>query len=82
MQGQRSWRHAAQDAAWPYLAVADSLRGRIDGGEWLPGEALPSMARLAETYRVSRATINRAVGVLVDEGKLTTVKGWGVFVAT
>jgi len=48
----------------PYLAVADSLRGRIDGGEWLPGEALPSMARLAETYSVSRATINRAVGVL------------------
>lgn len=64
----------------PYLAVADALRERIDGGEWLPGEALPSMAQLAEAYGVSRSTIDRAVHVLVDEGKLTTVKGWGVFI--
>jgi DNA-binding GntR family transcriptional regulator len=65
----------------PYLAVADALRERIDSGEWLPGEALPSMAQLGKAYSVSRSTIERAVHVLVSEGKLTTVKGWGVFVA-
>jgi GntR family transcriptional regulator len=65
----------------PYLAVADALRKRLDAGEWLPGEALPSMAQLGKEYTVSRSTIDRAVHVLVDEGRLTTVKGWGVFVA-
>ena len=62
------------------FAVADALRERIESGEWLPGEALPSMAQLAQAYGVSRSTIDRAVHVLVDEGKLTTVKGWGVFI--
>lgn len=65
----------------PYLVVADALRERIDYGEWLPGEALPSVADLAETYEVSSSTAGRAVKVLVGEGKLTTVKGWGTFVA-
>jgi len=66
----------------PYLAVADALRERIDSGEWLPGEALPSIAALAQEYAVGRSTAGRAVRVLAEEGKVTTVKGWGVFVAT
>ena len=28
------------------------------------------------------STVGRAVRVLIDEGKLTSVKGWGVFVAS
>ena len=66
----------------PYLAVADALRERLDAGEWLPGEALPSLAQLGESYSVSRSTVDRAVHILVAEGRLTTVKGWGVFVAS
>lgn len=65
----------------PYLAVADALRERIDSGEWLPGEALPSAAALAQEYKVSRSTAGRAIRVLAGEGRVTTVKGWGVFVA-
>ena len=65
----------------PYLAVADALRERIDRGEWLPGEALPSVTQLAEAYEVSSSTAGRAIRVLVGEGKLTTVKGWGTFAA-
>jgi GntR family transcriptional regulator len=66
----------------PYRAVADALRERIDGGEWLPGEALPSVAELAQAYGVSSSTAGRAIRVLADEGKVTTVKGWGTFVAS
>jgi GntR family transcriptional regulator len=66
----------------PYLVVADALRERLDGGEWLPGEALPSVSELAEAYGVSTSTAGRAIRVLADEGKLTTVKGWGTFVAS
>jgi GntR family transcriptional regulator len=65
----------------PYLVVADALRERIDRGEWLPGEALPSVAELAEAYEVSSSTAGRAIRLLAGEGKLTTVKGWGTFVA-
>jgi GntR family transcriptional regulator len=65
----------------PYLAVADALRERLDRGEWLPGEALPSVTELAKAYEVSSSTAGRAIRVLVGEGKLTTVKGWGTFVA-
>ena len=49
---------------------------------WLPGEVLPSVAELAQAYNVSSSTAGRAIRVLADEGKVTTVKGWGTFVAT
>ena len=65
----------------PYLAVADALRERIEAGEWLPGEALPSVTALSAEYGVSTSTAGRAIRVLADEGKVTTVKGWGVFVS-
>lgn len=65
----------------PYLAVADALRERMDAGEWLPGEALPSVSALSAEYNVSTSTAGRAIRVLADEGKVTTVKGWGTFVA-
>jgi GntR family transcriptional regulator len=65
----------------PYRAVADALRARLDAGEWLPGEALPGTRVLAAEYGVSHATISRAVDVLVQESRLTVVRGWGTFVA-
>ncbi len=65
----------------PYLAVAAALRERLDGGEWLPGEALPGIIALAEQYHVGKSTVARAVGVLVAEGRLYTLRGWGTFVA-
>lgn len=65
----------------PYLAVAAALRERLDGGEWLPGEVLPGVIALAGEYQVSKSTVARAVTVLVGEGRLYTVRGWGTFVA-
>jgi len=64
----------------PYLAVADAFRERIDAGEWLPGEVLPSVSALSAEYDVSTSTAGRAIRVLADEMKVTTVKGWGTFV--
>jgi GntR family transcriptional regulator len=65
----------------PYLAVADALRERLDHGEWLPGEQLPSARELADTYGVNHSTAHRAVKLLESEGRLTTIRGWGTFVA-
>ena len=65
----------------PYVAVADALRARLDSGEWLPGEQLPSASALGEEYGVSRTTAARAVRVLAEEGRVTVVRNWGAFVA-
>ena len=65
----------------PYLAVANALRVRLDDGEWLPAEPIPSLAELAGQYGVSRGTARRAVGILVAEGRLTVAQGWGTFVS-
>lgn len=66
---------------FPYLALADALRERLDQGEWLPGEQLPSAEQLAEQYGVSATTAAKAVRVLADEGRVTVVRRWGAFVA-
>jgi GntR family transcriptional regulator len=65
----------------PYLRIAADLREKIANGELLPGEQVPSLDALAETYRVSRTTAHRAVQVLVDEGLLESRPRWGMFVA-
>jgi GntR family transcriptional regulator len=65
----------------PYRRVAAALRERLDNGEWLPGEALPSVSDLAGQYGVSRSTAARAVKLLASEGRVTTIGGWGSFVA-
>jgi DNA-binding GntR family transcriptional regulator len=65
----------------PYLTVAGALRERLDAGEWLPGEQVPSATELAAEYGVSRTTAARAVRVLAEEGRVTVVRNWGAFVA-
>ena len=65
----------------PYLRVAAELREKIAGGELLPGEQVPSLDRLAETYRISRTTARRAVQVLMEEGLVVSRPRWGIFVA-
>jgi len=64
----------------PYLRVAADLREKITNGELLPGEQVPSLDRLAETYSVSRTTARRAVQVLISEGLVVSRPRWGVFV--
>ncbi|MFD8390532.1 GntR family transcriptional regulator [Streptomyces sp. NPDC059680] len=62
-----------------YLEVADSLRQEIKEGKVT--EDLPSQAKLMSTHRVSRSTIERALGVLKSEGLIESVQGAGWFVA-
>lgn len=70
----------SRGAEIPYVTVANAVRARLDAGEWLPGEALPSVVKLGAQYGVSSATAARAVKILVAEGRLTTVRSWGTFV--
>lgn len=60
-----------------YLVLAAVLRERIMAGELRPGALLPSEPALSEEFGVSRATAANAVGVLRDEGWISTRRGWG-----
>ena len=64
----------------PYRRVADALRGRLDAGEWLPGEALPGARVLAAEYGVSHTTVTRPSPASRSTARLTVVRGWGTFV--
>lgn len=59
----------------PYLHIADVLRGEILDGRYRIGERIPSQADLEERFSVSRPTIQRALGVLRDDGYLDNQRG-------
>lgn len=63
-----------------YLQLREIIRNKIDDGEYMPGTAIPSENKLAETFGINRITIRNAVDALVNEGLLRRVQGKGVFV--
>jgi len=63
----------------PSRRVEADLRRRVDAGEWASGDALPSIATLAESYGTSRATVAKALRRLADDGLVEIVPQWGTF---
>ncbi|MGN5378717.1 GntR family transcriptional regulator [Streptomyces lasalocidi] len=60
--------------------IADDLRHQITTGRIKPGERLPSESGLASQYKVSTATLRRALGALQSEGLVEKIHGKGNFV--
>ena len=48
--------------------VKENIRGRIVRGEWGPGDLLPNEVDLAIEFQCARATVNRAMRELAEEG--------------
>jgi len=65
----------------PSVQLADQLRGRIRSGELAPGAALPPITALAAEYETSTNTVQKALRILKQEGLVTSVAGYGTFVA-
>lgn len=65
-----------------YRDVKRLLVQSIAAGEWPPGVALPSEARLAERFNVSIGTLRKAIDELVAERMVVRQQGRGTFVAT
>ena len=63
----------------PSRRVEADLRRRIEADEWASGQALPSIALLAEHYGVSRATVAKALRRMADDGLVEVVPQWGTF---
>lgn len=63
-----------------YLNLAAILRGRLQGGDWAPGDRLPTIAELGQTYGVAAVTVRQAIAILEEEGVLRRQQGLGTFV--
>lgn len=64
-----------------HAQLAAILRDGVRSGRWQRGGYIPSESELMAEYGVSRGTVRRAVGTLVDEGLLVRRKGSGTIVS-
>lgn len=60
--------------------VANVLREKIYKREWVPGQRIPSENTLVKSYGISRGTVRKALGALIEEGLLKSIHGSGTFV--
>lgn len=63
-----------------YMHIVRTVSSRIAGGEYRPGDQLPSESQFCAEFGVSPMTLRRAVNMLVDRGLVTTAQGRGTFV--
>jgi GntR family transcriptional regulator len=68
-----------ESATPPYQQLAAILRGRIEAGEIT--KRLPGEKALQEEFGLALATVRKSVKVLREEGLVSTVPGWGTYVA-
>lgn len=64
-----------------YESVYTALLEQIRTGKLQPGERLPTEKVLAERFEVSRITIQKAMGMLVQDGYIVRHPGRGSFVS-
>ncbi|MEF9944178.1 MAG: GntR family transcriptional regulator, partial [Burkholderiaceae bacterium] len=65
-----------------YKQIKSLLLASLQGGEWKPGELVPSELELAARFQVSQGTVRKAVDELAAENLLVRRQGKGTFVAT
>ena len=64
-----------------YQRIQSVIRKRIDSGQLVPGDAVPSERELAKTHHVSLMTARHALAFLEREGLVERRRGVGTFVA-
>ena len=60
--------------------VADGIERGIADGTYVAGEKLPGETEIAETYRVNRHTVRRALATLAERGLVRAERGSGTYV--
>lgn len=63
-----------------YRELAELLRGRIEGGEYPPGAALPTISELMQEYELARQTVRAALNQLAAEGRVRIAPRKGTIV--
>jgi GntR family transcriptional regulator, phosphonate transport system regulatory protein len=62
--------------------VADGIERGIADERFAAGERLPGETEIAETYRVNRHTVRRALAALAERGLVRAERGSGTYVET
>lgn len=62
--------------------VADGIERGIADGRLAVGTKLPSESEIADTYRVNRHTVRRAIAALAERGLVQAERGSGTYVKT
>lgn len=65
-----------------YRDIKADVLARMTRGEWRPGELLPNEVDLARSYDCARATVNRALRELAEEGFIERKRRSGTRVKT
>ena len=63
-----------------YVQLVNILKQAIASGHYQAGDQLPTEAELCAAYDVSPMTVRRAIGMLLDQGAVSTTRGRGTFV--
>lgn len=74
-------RAVDQAAAAKHRRIFEIVRGRIQSGDYQPGDRIPSEATLIEEFGVSRPTVARALQELERRGLVNRRRGAGTYVA-
>ena len=65
-----------------YDQIKVLLTQSLIGGEWRPGDLIPSEIELAGRFKVSQGTVRKAIDSLASENILIRRQGKGTYVAT
>ncbi len=74
--------YAAPSFSPLYRQIKALLTRSLQGGEWKPGDVIPSELELAARFKVSQGTVRKAVDELSAENLLVRRQGKGTYVAT
>lgn len=78
---RRLCRDPAARQPLAYLRLRRAIRNVVERRAVEPGQTLPSERDLAQSLKVSRVTVRKALAGLVEEGVLTQRHGAGTFVS-
>ncbi|MEZ5702378.1 MAG: GntR family transcriptional regulator [Burkholderiaceae bacterium] len=65
-----------------YQQIKSLILKSLQGGEWKPGDMIPSELDLAARFKVSQGTVRKAIDELATDNLLVRRQGKGTFVAT
>lgn len=63
-----------------YESIASDIQQSISDGTLQPGDKLPTVVELCETYAVSKITVKRALEQLAEQGLVASRRGSGTYV--
>lgn len=75
-----SMQDTASSGVALWRLVADGIERGIADGRFAAGDKLPGEMEIAETYRVNRHTVRRALAALAERGLVRAERGSGTYV--